>query len=454
MAEALATIQAQAGLIAQLRAQLSSAEERIAELERRLGGGSGGGKPPHFVKANRPPKPDGPPPERKKREENHARKLEAPTEEVVHRLERCPDCGRQLSAGWEHHRRQVLDIPVVPYIVRDHVVWAHHCGVCQKDHLAPCDLSAEVVGQHRVSLRVMALLAYLRTECRLPLAGVQRLLSALHGLQLSEGAISKLVAETAERGRSAYEAFGEELRASPVVHGDETSWRENGVNGYLWAFLTPTLHWFLRSPSRASAVPESVLGSEFAGTLVTDFYSGYSPLTCRKQRCWVHLLRDLHELEDAHPKSRSIAAWRQRIRGLYEQATAYRDAQRAMGEPASMQLRRARQRMRERFERALLQLARPLLAKPNDPRHVLAKRLERFRFELFPFVEDPAVPPENNAAERALRPAVIARKVSGGTRSPRGSETMAILRSLFATWALRGHQPLEACLALLANPAL
>jgi len=80
---------------------------------------------------------------------------------------------------------------------------------------------------------------------------------------------------------------------------------------------------------------------------------------------------------------------------------------------------------------------------------VLCKRLLQFESELFPFVEYPQVPSENNPAERVIRSRVIARKISGGTRSPVGSQTMAVLSSLFATWQLRGEECLAACQEML-----
>ena len=83
------------------------------------------------------------------------------------------------------------------------------------------------------------------------------------------------------------------------------------------------------------------------------------------------------------------------------------------------------------------------------PQSVLCKRLVKFEAELFTFVEYPEVPSENNAAERSVRPRVIARKISGGTRSAAGSKTMAVLASLFETWGLRGENALEACRAML-----
>ena len=102
-------------------------------------------------------------------------------------------------------------------------------------------------------------------------------------------------------------------------------------------------------------------------------------------------------------------------------------------------------RLRIGFESELQALAKPYLAMKDAPQRVLAQRIDRFLGELFTFVQYPGVPSENNAAERAIRPAVIARKVSGGTRSSRGSDTMSVLRSLFETWRLQGRNPIDAC---------
>ena len=82
---------------------------------------------------------------------------------------------------------------------------------------------------------------------------------------------------------------------------------------------------------------------------------------------------------------------------------------------------------------------------------MLAQRIERFLPELFTFVEHPEVPSDNNAAERSLRPPVTARKISGGTRSPRGSVTATMLMSLFGTWTVRGEDALQACRTMLTD---
>ncbi len=234
----------------------------------------------------------------------------------------------------------------------------------------------------------------------------------------------------------------ERIRGSPVVHADETGWREDGHNGYVWTFSTPDLRYFLRR-NRGKAVVDEVLGDEFAGVLVSDFYAAYHHYDGPKQRCWAHLLRDIHDLRVLYPDDHRLSQWADAIHQLYCQAKAFTH-------PAEQQ-RRAAQLV---LERRLLALCRPSLDDPSAAQAKLCRRMENHIKELFVFVAHPEVPPDNNAAERSLRPVVISRKVSGGTRSERGTETKMTLASIFGTWRAQGLNPLSACQQLLASPQL
>ena len=106
------------------------------------------------------------------------------------------------------------------------------------------------------------------------------------------------------------------------------------------------------------------------------------------------------------------------------------------------------------LEEKLLALARPFLHDPLAVQAKLCRRIERFIKELFVFVSDPAVPPDNNAAERSLRHLVTSRKISGGARSQPGTDSKMALASLFGTWRARGFNPLLECRRLLTSPQL
>ena len=134
----------------------------------------------------------------------------------------------------------------------------------------------------------------------------------------------------------------------------------------------------------------------------------------------------------------------ERIKSVYEQAREV-----AAGNYSQMQ----RCRLRQHFEARMLKLATPYRDCKSAPQWTLAKRIDSFLGELFSFVDCDGVPSDNNAAERAVRPAVIARKVSGGTRSTKGSDARMTLMSLFGTWNLRGQDPMDSCAAMLAAPA-
>jgi len=441
-------------IIAELQPEVAALRVRVSELEaenerlRKMVSGQGPPKPPalsdlpHFVKPNRPKQPKDKK-HRRQRDCGYSRPLSEPTRTEEHALERCPDCGHKLSGGWLHDEREVIDIPPIAVEVVRHCFIARRCGVCGKRHLPKRAeaLSGLTVGRHRFGVRLISLIAELVNVCRMPVRTVKRLLASLFGIHISAGGIVSLLAAVAKSGKRMYSELQEAVRGSPFVHADETGWREDGMNGYLWSFSTPDMRLFVRSPSRAHTVPEGVLGSEYRGIVVSDFYSAYGYHLGLHQRCWVHLLRDLKRVQETFPNDPSVQEWAKEVHALYTDATSVCHLR-----------RKDRMRAREGFQERALDLALPY-RKTDHPQAALAERLYRFASELFTFVEHPQVPPDNNAAERAIRPAVVARKVSGGTRSTNGSQVRATLMSLFSTWDARGLDTWRACQQMLAQNA-
>ena len=375
----------------------------------------------------------------KQRRHGFARRRMTPTHRVEHvnnggelsRLRDAPD----WRLGPER-TREVIELPVVPVQVTEHVFIARTCRLdpahpgshqlCRRRRVPTAQLDGVALGRQRLGVNLISRIATLREEGRLPIRSIQWYLRTVHQLRLSVGAIVSALHQTAQQAQPAVAAILDRIRASPVVHADETGWRQNGNNGYVWTFSTPTERYFLRR-GRGKAVVDEALGESFSGVLVSDFYAAYHHYDGPKQRCWAHLLRDIHDLVALYPKDTALAQWAAAVHQLYVEARSFTHPQ--------AQRRRTAQLA---WERQLLVICQPFLADPLALQGRLCRRIERHIKELFVFVAEPDVPSDNNPAERSLRHLVISRKVSGGTRSERGTESKMTLASIFGTWRARG----------------
>ena len=235
--------------------------------------------------------------------------------------------------------------------------------------------------------------------------------------------------QTAQRAQPAVAAILDRIRASPVVHADETGWRQSGANGYVWTFSTPTERYFLRR-GRGKAVVDEALGESFSGVLVSDFYAAYHHYDGPKQRCRAHLLRDIHDLvaplsqgHRAGPVGRGSPS--ALCRGqVYVEARSFTHPQ-----------ARRRRTAQLAWERQLLVICQPFLADP------LA-------------LQGPAAPAQRAPHQGTLRLRGRTGRTSGGTRSEQGTERKMTLASLFGTWRAQGLNPLAACRQLLVSPRL
>jgi transposase len=432
------------GLLRQMAERIACLEKENEALRSQLPRGGDGAHAPPFVRPGRKPRSAEP---RKKRGKWFGRRLEEATEEIEHVTgERCPDCGGLLSKPWEHARRQVMEIPESRIRVIDHVIMAQRCGYCGKVHHAKLSVSDGVIGKHRFGVRLMSLVTTLSTANRIPVRMIQQVLRSLYGVRISAGEIVEIMHKVAHFGESEKEKILEEIRGSPVTCNDETSWREDGANGYLWCVATEDARYYHRDKSRGQDVSKSILGEGYEGTLSADFYGGYNWYDGPIQRCWSHLKRDLDALMEKHTEDAGVKEFADSALAVYRLGKRIARALEIGKIPASKRLALA-----SALEEQLLKIARPWLRRKESPQHVLSKRIERHGGEFFTFVRYEGVPSSNNAAERAIRPAVTARKISGGTRSPKGSETKSTLMTLFGTWALRKADLLTECHRMLTQ---
>lgn len=435
----------------QLSDQLTAALARIAELERQVAALTAKKTPPPaFVKAKRAERPEK---ARAKRaaEANHARRREPPTRTVEHAITQCPACGDALGGVHVGRTRQVVDLPPPPVEIVEHQVQRGWCSTCRAWREARLDLSGQVLGRGRLGVGIATVVAHLRSVLRLPVRAIQTYLADVHGLRVSVGELVELLHRVAAHGAGAVATIRERVRARRVVHGDETPWREQGQNGYVWTLASREgERYFEYHHSRAGAVANGLLGEAFDGVLVSDFYAGYNDTPGgQHQRCWVHLLRDVHALRDAYAadltrQGLEVRSWVAAVLTLWQQIHRAR----APGRLTPAQ----REAAAQRFLLDVQALGAHFVEQRDHPAHALAWRLWHFQHEVLTCVRRPDVPADNNAAERAIRPLVIMRKISGGTRSPAGSSTRMTLYSLVATALASRHNPLTACQQVLAGP--
>jgi len=342
------------GLVAEQRRIITQLQQRIAALEAQLQGRSDGkgGMPGNKPASTRQQTPkEG----RTPRPEGFARQRSTPTEQVDHAVAVCPDCGTALQGGWVQRTREVLEIPMAPVRVVEHRFIARVCPSCNKRRVVPAAHAGVAIGKQRLGASVLSLIASLRTVGRLPLASIQWLLETVYDLPLSEGGIVGALNTVARQGQPTVRAIRDRIRASPVVHADETGLREGGKNGYVWIWGTATERYFTRG-GRGKGMVDEVLGEGFQGVLVTDFYAAYDHYAGLHQRCWAHLLREIHDRRGLYPDDQCLAAWAEQIRAVYDRGKAVTDP-----DP------RRRQQLQQHLSQGLVGGVPPVSDRPGCP---------------------------------------------------------------------------------------
>jgi hypothetical protein len=286
-------------LLGELQATVAQQAQRIGALAQQQEGRADAGGPPkpRGLAGNKltPTPPAAPKRPRRKRAHNTARTRMPPTAQATHAADRCPRCGTPLCGGTVRWRREVIEVTPTPVQVTAHRYVERRCPRCRCRCTPAAELTGVVVGQQRLGIGAASLIATLREEGRWPFRMIQWYLQTFHALRLSVGGLVGVVQRVATQGQALADQIRHQIQRSPVGNIDETGWRENGANGYVWTFSTPEARYFLRR-GRAKGVVDEVLGDRFDGAIVSDFYGAYDHYPGVQQRCWAHLLREGHDL--------------------------------------------------------------------------------------------------------------------------------------------------------------
>jgi transposase len=323
----------------------------------------------------------------------------------------CPACKHQVGEVVDSVEKYQEDIDLAPRnkIVRHYTITRHWCPSCQ-EYVRPVNTPAQHL--RRFGPNVMGYILYARYRLRLPLLKIQESLRDLHDFKLSEGEIQHQLDDAKEGFGEQYELICELIRSAKVVYADESGWRMDGDNWYIWAFVSPedgAIRYELVD-TRGGGIPKTALGDKANRVIVSDGYAVYDSLPGDNQQCWVHLLRVA--------KAKSPVLYGQLCQ-LYKRLLL------ELEKPLT-------DRDKPYFSDQLTKLqtktykAEPLASE-------VQARITRHHDQLLVCLDHEGVLPENNTAERAIRPQVIMRKIFGGSRSPTGAKTHAVNTSVIAT---------------------
>jgi transposase len=430
-------------LIALVLAQAAQIEEltrRIAELEAKLGG------PPKTPDNSSLPPSQGRKPNRAERRAAQKRKgrpgvfralAPDPNHIVASVAERCPHCEHTLTAADQvgFHAYDHIELPPIrPVITRIH----RHRGVCpscRRGFSAPPPAGMPPGSPFGSDL--VALILHLHVTQAISFERLVRLLDEVFGIRVSEGAIANMLARTGIALTAAAETTAAAVRRSPVVASDETLARVAGKNWWQWVLLSSTAVHHLIADSRGAAVLTGFLGDAKPDVWVADRYAAQAGHGNERQLCLAHLLRDAQYAIDA-----GDTGFAPGFHKLLQRAVAIGQRRTELKDTTLAQYRADLDRRLDRL----------LAVNPTaEAGRKLARGIRKCRGDLFVFVTRRDVPATNNDCERALRPSVIFRKVTGGFRSQWGARTYADAASVIATGRLHRRSAFHALRDALAG---
>ena len=357
----------------------------------------------------------------------------------------CPHCHARGGFVEDSVQDQFQeDIPPVHPVRRRIRVHVGHCRVCGRRVQGRHPLqTSDALGAAAVQVgpNALAAAAQMNKELGVPYAKIAVFFQTHFRMTVTRSSFCRANLRLAVKAQPTYQAMVLAIRSAIVVYGDETGWKIAGHQAWLWAFVTTRFTVYAIRRSRGSDVVLEILGRTFSGTLGRDGWRPWQVLTCLAQSCLAHHLercRELH-LEAVAGQARFPLA----VKRVLKDALALRDDRR---EYSAHGFAVARGRLEARMDKLI---AGRLTHEPNAR---FARHLERERPALFTFLHDRRIEATNWPAEQAIRPAVVNRKTSGGSRSDAGAEAQGVLTSVIRSARQQNRDPVELFVRLLHAP--
>lgn len=352
---------------------------------------------------------------------------------------KCPHCNTKLGRTQEIRSRHVTDVKLISKTkTTRYDIHRKYCPTCKK--LVEAE-APNTLPYARFGLNLMLLVMYLKLGLRLPGNKICAYFMDLHNLKISEGEIVHILKQLVVAFGDYYQYLEKAVKLSRVKHSDTTSWRINGKNYHVWAFIASGIVIYKIRKRNNHKVALALFGRKQSDkVLVVDRFSAFRTLAEKAgfslQLCWSHILQDAKELDrDFGAEGKWI---KRKLKNIYAKATALDHK----GTPEIVDQLKA-----EIF-----------LLTQRHYKHITIRRFvnnlwKRDVDNLFRFVTDPEIDPTNNISERELRALVIIRKISYGSRSTRGAHATGRLLSIIQTMRFQKKNVLENLHSILNNPS-
>jgi transposase len=351
-------------------------------------------------------------------------------------LKKCPDCGNSLKKPFSVRSRYVWDVPPPTTVkVTEYQLQRYWCSCCRKNIEAKTD----TLPYFRLGIGVWSWAYVMHHRLNISFDKIMWWMQEVWQLPITKGALTQGLDSIGKQLTPAYDSMMQNLRDSRYAHADETGCRVDGINWWTWIFRTKNQIVYHSERSRAGEVPKRILGKNYKGVMVTDDYTAYNKLNCKKQACWVHLIRkarDLTEKKKPHPEHHKLHRTLQRI---------FHEIKEYQKEPPPPQ---ERQTYYQLFEGKLNRVIKGKYKTQESK--TIAKRIQRRLPQYLTCILEPDIPSHNNPAEQGLRHQVTHRKVSN-LRSAKSAKTHDILNTLLNTRLQKTPNPLEATRQILTQ---
>ena len=348
-------------------------------------------------------------------------------------------CGHEFDGSEERVGEPLVhqqwELPPIRPLVFEYELLRLRCPCCGRPRLADLPVG---VSWSAFAARLEAHIATLAGVYRLSRRQVREVVQNVFGIPISVGAVDAAIMRMSAVLADPWEKLREYIQQAELVHADETSWRLAGAQQYLWLASSALAACFRIDPHRSQAAAKELLGEEFGGFVVSDRYAGYHFLdVLQQQLCWCHVIRQLVEVSE-----RQRAAGRLGKKLLQAAREVIKTHHRYLQEDHDLDwLRNELTPLRERIQELLEQGAR---GRHQRTANFCAGLLEEYdALWTFCDVHDLAIPVTNNAAERALRHAVLMRRIQGGTQSEQGNRWVERILSVRETLRLQDRPVLD-----------